>query len=478
MFKGLKLTISGLALIAGLFALEADAQKIRQKTYTPIFAPEAASYSLDQCRNGAVEDATNPDCIDLGGNLGWVNGNAGDSNAHWAESQFIAYRLRFSGISLGAHTLVLEYDIRENGKYAIDYLGGYNVTETDADPCSGVAGCVFGSGTNFLIPADPQVTGSINPNTGNPIVVAPDADRQMTIWGGTITSIVYNGPFTLDPNAAAQQRSITVTFNASVSNPVIAWGGHIAWRGNWGAGNSAAGINGSPYHMRVLSLDGAGGNQDRSLSASAVDASGAIIIRKQVETIDNSDASNQAFTFNASAFFPPTNQFQLVDNIPGSGTAAQESAAIFDAGGTTVVTVTETVPPSWTILNVDCDDVDSTQNGPGPTATIMVTGGEIVTCTFVNGLLDPTAAPASVTGRVLDAYGRGISSARMTLFNGTTGESKVVLTNTFGYYTFNDLPIGDFYVLTVEHRRYRFSNSSTSFTLDDNISGMDFQASR
>jgi len=37
-----------------------------------------------------------------------------------------------------------------------------------------------------------------------------------------------------------------------------------------GIGNSASSISGSPYHTRVIELDGSGGNQDRALAAAAV----------------------------------------------------------------------------------------------------------------------------------------------------------------------------------------------------------------
>ena len=52
---------------------------------------------------------------------------------------------------------------------------------------------------------------------------------------------------------------------------LLAWGGHIASQIDWGAGNSAGSISGSPYHMRLLDLDDDGlGNMDRSLAAAAV----------------------------------------------------------------------------------------------------------------------------------------------------------------------------------------------------------------
>ena len=59
-------------------------------------------------------------------------------------------------------------------------------------------------------------------------------------------------------------------FTASLANPVLAWGGHVSTRKDWGPDNLAVAIPGSPYHTRLVGLDGTGGNQDLSLSADAV----------------------------------------------------------------------------------------------------------------------------------------------------------------------------------------------------------------
>jgi hypothetical protein len=66
----------------------------------------------------------------------------------------------------------------------------------------------------------------------------------------------------------------------------------------------------------------------------------------------------------------------------------------------------------------------------------------------------------------------------MTLYDYSTGEVRVVYTNTFGYYSFKDAAVNDLFEMSVQHSRYRFVNGSVSFTLRDNIDGMNFQASR
>lgn len=89
----------------------------------------------------------------------------------------------------------------------------------------------------------------------------------------------------------------------------------------------------------------------------------------------------------------------------------------------------------------------------------------------------PSAADATITGRVVDYYGRAISSARLTL-TGSSGEARYAYTNTFGYYRFENVESGDSYFLAVDHRRYQFATSSQFFSLQDSVDGVNFQASR
>jgi hypothetical protein len=96
---------------------------------------------------------------------------------------------------------------------------------------------------------------------------------------------------------------------------------------------------------------------------------------------------------------------------------------------------------------------------------------------FCFGLqLAPSAANASITGRVLDSTGMPIRGATIQIWNVTAGSYAYAYTNTFGYYTLVDLPVADFYVITANHGRYIFENNERSFTLDDNLTGVDFVA--
>ena len=66
----------------------------------------------------------------------------------------------------------------------------------------------------------------------------------MTLFGGTISDIHYVSQGCLTDSQA--ETRISITFTPDSSNAVLAWGGHIARSADWGVGNAATGIDGSP----------------------------------------------------------------------------------------------------------------------------------------------------------------------------------------------------------------------------------------
>jgi hypothetical protein len=125
----------------------------------------------------------------------------------------------------------------------------------------------------------------------------------------------------------------------------MAWGGHIARAVDWGTGNSASGISGSPYHTRLISLDGSGGNQDRSLSANAVEPPGECTL-----TNDNIDVCDlPAVTTHAlqgTAVAGQTYSFSLVNN---GGSAFISSSDTDPSDGTISAQVTTSGAGAYTI---------------------------------------------------------------------------------------------------------------------------------
>jgi uncharacterized repeat protein (TIGR01451 family) len=312
-----------------------------------------------------------------------VNGNLGASKSVYFEGDSIPYRMRFGNLSLASHYVDIEWDTTKSGKHALDYITTFNRTVTDANPCVGVAGC---SGfTTFPIPADPQ-NASISQLPGD-----------FRIYGGTITSVsAYsypNGPgFTGDKSAR-----LRVTFTASVTNPVLAWGGHIATRLDWGTGGSAVAISGSPYHTRLISLDGSGGNQDRSLSAAAVIFPGNITVIKDV----NPGTDPQDFSFSTTGLSPAT--FDLDDDGDNTNTLSNRRDFNTLTNFTTPYTITEAALTGWSLTGLTCVRDPNTANGGSAgtdtgtrTASVSLGEGESWTCTFTNFKQNPHLAITKV----------------------------------------------------------------------------------
>ncbi len=88
----------------------------------------------------------------------------------------------------------------------------------------------------------------------------------------------------------------------------------------------------------------------------------------------------------------------------------------------------------------------------------------------------PTAGDGSISGRVTTSFGRAISGARLTLVDAASGETATALTNSFGYYTVDNVQVGRFYILNVAHKRYRFASPSQTISLMDSLTGIDFVA--
>jgi hypothetical protein len=87
----------------------------------------------------------------------------------------------------------------------------------------------------------------------------------------------------------------------------------------------------------------------------------------------------------------------------------------------------------------------------------------------------PTAAGGSVSGRVLTANGMGIRNAAVSL---TTmhGVSYSTLTGSFGFFQFNDVPVGEAVVVRVTAKRFTFAEPVRLLKLNDDLAGVDFIA--
>jgi hypothetical protein len=244
----------------------------------PDVANAAPAVNLNQARNGTALLPANP--------MNWVNGNIGVDQGHYNEEMSAPFQCIMTGMTSGIQvTLTIGYDIKNSNRHAFDYLTHYNrilphtfgahSTPETIDPLSGTGLSAATPYSTYSIPA-PSASGS--PVAGQPVTSFNSLfsdERLMTIYNGTIDNIAYvvQGSLT----AANSETRVAITFTPSAATVVLLWGGHIGSRNDWGytSGfpNSAGGISGSPFHMRLVSWTlGNIGNQDRSLAGPAVGA--------------------------------------------------------------------------------------------------------------------------------------------------------------------------------------------------------------
>jgi uncharacterized repeat protein (TIGR01451 family) len=344
-----------------------------------VFAASSTDASVSdyqQCANGKP-NATPPNdpatC-----NQGWINGILNANNSQFHEDQVTPQRLDLvvpSGGPTSGRTITLKYLARKGqggaGNHAYDSLATWNYTVTSADRCLDLAAadCPGGSASTHLIPSDTTVVADSNgagDSTANHEL--PDANRLMTMYGGTITDV--SAP--VHDNAAGpgdDYATITVTYSvastASDTKVQLLFGGHLAAsvgpRG-WGENVGASFINGGPYHIKLTQVDTSSiGNRDNQIMSGAILPTGTQTQTALHETDasgnDVSPANNQ----------DPLTQTGITVTLPadGSGTYVTDYATVAPSGSTG--TVAFRYYASQSACEADKDFTGGTSAGSGKT---------------------------------------------------------------------------------------------------------------
>jgi len=239
-------------------------------TYTAF----SQSANMDQGANGQLASPTA---------ITWQNGNLNSNNSHYIEGQSVPYRIVMAGLPVGdTITMTLNFDITHGAKYAIDFITGYDWlqphnfsghnTPESINPLIGTS--FAGAPTSLMrvtvpdyftnnlatfgVPFALNSFRTINGFDGSNVAQGANTiQNSMSLWGGTFVQASavdynYDAANVLVLNNVNQSVSFTFRFVATSSSAVLAWGGHIARRQDWGTSpiQSAGGISGSPYHMR------------------------------------------------------------------------------------------------------------------------------------------------------------------------------------------------------------------------------------
>ena len=216
---------------------------------------------------------------------------------------------------------------------------------------------------------------------------------------------------------------------------------------------------------------------------------------------------------NSNVQCSPAGTFVTLYDIPGLVTA---SAPVFGAGGLpptgTFSTSLQTQGMTPSSINGAAFDsntlfnVTFTYSGPVLNGPATFTGFSVITtfsglnplgnftsqstnntASSTNGTSDqvigsvpipvgPTAATATVSGRIVTSLGRGVRGVRVTI-TGTNGEEpKTVLSGQFGYYSFPDMQVGRTYVIAASGKHYGFTQSAQVQTVLDDTPEINFYA--
>jgi hypothetical protein len=440
------------------------------------------------------------------GYANWVNGNSNGSKSHWKEGDFIAYRTVIN-VPAGNHTIEISFDTVHSGGHAIDYLGSYDATETTdtscpqskvddntivscltshslspfhanySNPCADLGTLGGGCTTNGSAPTPTGLTGSI------PAADITSAAAQ-NCGGAGSTGNVHNGTFTQIPgafkifgpsgssvgtvsyksqNVGSGTGQCTTTVDIAFTmggsgqqTAVLAWGGHIASAADWGVGNSAGAVSGSPYHMSLVSIDGTTlGSQDRALATSAVFFTPSITTK--VLNAAGTDVTNTQIPSGTVVHDTAT----LSNADPAAGgtvtyTLRNDTNATAPCTGTTIgtpqqVTVNNgVVPPSSTftatnagsysyqaVYSGDAQDIPGNFTSPCEPFTVGQNTTSLVTTASPNGTvtLDNTGSPTLKDCAALSGGVSPTGSITFTLkFGGSTVDTETVTVSGNGTY--------------------------------------------
>jgi len=106
--------------------------------------------------------------------------------------------------------------------------------------------------------------------------------------------------------------------------------------------------------------------------------------------------------------------------------------------------------------------------------------GDPLFARFISGAVNivgrPTAANATLGGRIMTADGNGVKNAIIVLSGNHLPAPKMTRTGSLGYYSFDNLDTGESYIVTVNSKRYLFTAPSRLVNLTDSVGDIDFVA--
>ncbi len=140
-------------------------------------------------------------------------------------------------------------------------------------------------------------------------------------------------------------------------------------------------------------------------------------------------------------------------SVPGLIGILIDSTSTYSAGMRNIASVTFTLRANaqagiYPIVFHNVPTPQSVSNAAGVLLPTTYDAGYVI--------VGATAAGIEVSGRVLTPDGRGIRNAIVAVTD-TSGNSRIAMTSSFGFYRFNDVEAGKTYTISINSKRYRFT---------------------
>ncbi|MGQ3038126.1 MAG: Ig-like domain repeat protein [Neoaquamicrobium sediminum] len=300
-----------------------------------------------------------------------------------------------SGGGTPTGTVTFTIDGTAQAPVALDASGQSSVSTTTLSPGARTVAIAYGGDATYLASSD-TLTQTVNQVATTTILASssnPSDFGESVSFTATVAPVTGNGTPT---------GTVTFTIDGTAQPAVALSGGTAVLTTNALSGGD---------HTIVATYDG-GSGYSGSTSPSLlqrVRALGTVVIRQTVSGTDS--------TFDFSSATPELNLSIATAN--GSG----QSGPIGLMAGSYVVTAGDRRAEGYALVGIACDDGDSAGNVEARTATINLTAGETVTCTF-NSLSSADKATQMI-GEFLEARGALILShqtdmqRRIDRLNGT-----------------------------------------------------------
>ncbi|MEP6944501.1 MAG: carboxypeptidase-like regulatory domain-containing protein, partial [Acidobacteriota bacterium] len=294
-------------------------------------------------------------------------------------------------------------------------------------------GIYYNGGANHRI-LNSTISGNSAPFTGGGIILggATLFVANSTISGNRVTSggSAAGGIF-IGGGSTATFRNSTIT-----SNTTGGGGGGVQVNGTLNFGNTIIAGNSAPGNPDVLNFGG------------AVSAGNNLI---------GNTSTNVAIAYQMSDILNQTPMLGVLQNNGGPTPthALLTGSPAIDAGDNA-----KAVDP------FDSSTLTADQRGYAPRNV----GGTVDIGAYEFNAA-PTAAPVSVSGRVITPSGAGLKNATVQLIE-ADGSSQTTITSMFGYFQFDNVDAGESVVISIQSKRFHFT--ARVVALFDEITEVDF----